>query len=92
MPLSSRQWAAFCLSSAKSLNSDADKQELTTTSKSILQLLLQAREADGKNSLNDQELKDELKTFLLDGQETTSTWWLGTICPVQAPGHAQISS
>ncbi|CAB9518139.1 methylcoclaurine 3'-hydroxylase isozyme 1 [Seminavis robusta] len=49
-----------------------------SSSKSLLRLLLQARDAEAtsnsKNALSDQELKDELKTFLLAGHETTSTW------------------
>jgi cytochrome P450 len=47
-----------------------------SSKKSLLHLLLKANDAEGtgKNALTDQDLKDELKTFLLAGHETTSTW------------------
>lgn len=47
------------------------------TSKSVLQLLFDAAASEssgGEPNLNDAELRDELKTFLLAGHETTSTW------------------
>jgi cytochrome P450 len=50
----------------------------TTTSKlSLLQLLFDAKDANpgtGRKTLNDLELRDEIKTFLVAGHETTSTW------------------
>jgi cytochrome P450 len=50
----------------------------TTTGKpSLLQLLFDAKDVDpgtGRNALNDLELRDEVKTFLVAGHETTSTW------------------
>ena len=44
--------------------------------KSLLQLLLEARAhaPDSRNALSDVELRDECKTFILAGHETTSTW------------------
>jgi cytochrome P450 len=42
--------------------------------RSLLQLLLQAAEGDSKLTLNDVELRDEAKTFIFAGHETTSTW------------------
>lgn len=46
--------------------------------KSLLQLLLNAKDPETKNAKNpgltDLELRDEVKTFLLAGHETTSTW------------------
>ena len=46
-------------------------------SKSVLQLLFNARDAEstsGKAALTDEELRDEIKTMILAGHETTSTW------------------
>ena len=45
--------------------------------KSLLHLLFEAKDADsssGRNTLSDNELRDEMKTFILAGHETTSTW------------------
>lgn len=46
--------------------------------KSLIHLLLNAKDPDtsdpSKPGLSDMELRDELKTFLLAGHETTSTW------------------
>jgi len=45
---------------------------------SLLQRLLDAEDPDNKkktrNSLDDHELRDEVKTFIVAGHETTSTW------------------
>lgn len=62
------------ISNAKRLNDDQKRD--SSKAKSLLQLLLKARDSssDGKNALTDKELKDEVKTFLLAGHETTSTW------------------
>jgi len=64
-------------------NNDTSKQ----TTKSLIQVLMNTKDSDpsssgdgiGRNSnnnapLSDSELRDELKTFLLAGHETTSTW------------------
>lgn len=50
-----------------------------TRAKSLLHLLLQAKDPEGNaNSservLSDAELRDEVKTFVVAGHETTSTW------------------
>lgn len=43
--------------------------------KSILELLVDAKAGeDEKRSLSDVELRDEVKTFIVAGHETTSTW------------------
>jgi cytochrome P450 len=50
--------------------------------KSLLQLLLDASDTDPSatvRSLNDVELRDEVKTFVLAGHETTSTWCYWTL-------------
>jgi cytochrome P450 len=56
----------------------ANVDSSTTTDKpSLLQLLFDAKDAEpgtGRKTLNDLELRDEIKTFLVAGQETTSTW------------------
>jgi cytochrome P450 len=56
----------------------ANADSSTTTGKpSLLQLLFDAKDVDpgtGKSALNDLELRDEVKTFLVAGHETTSTW------------------
>lgn len=49
----------------------------TTFKPSLLQLLFDAKDAQpgtGRKTLNDSELRDEIKTFLVAGHETTSTW------------------
>jgi cytochrome P450 len=49
----------------------------STKKKSLLQVLFQAKDTqDGqdKNTLSDVELRDETKTFIVAGHETTSTW------------------
>ena len=49
--------------------------------KSLLQLLLEARAntPDSRNALSDVELRDECKTFIVAGHETTSTWCYWTL-------------
>lgn len=42
--------------------------------KSLLEILLEAHDGEAKNTLNDVELRDEIKTFLFAGHETTSTY------------------
>jgi cytochrome P450 len=49
----------------------------SNTKPSLLQLLFNAKDATpgtGRKTLNDSELRDEIKTFLVAGHETTSTW------------------
>lgn len=41
---------------------------------SLLQLLFDAKDAESRSSLTDLELRDEVKTFIAAGHETTSTW------------------
>ncbi len=57
--------------------------------KSVLEALLDAKDADskdGKEALNDNELQDEVKTFLIAGHETTSTWcYWATFCLCKYP-------
>ncbi|CAB9496959.1 Psoralen synthase (Fragment) [Seminavis robusta] len=70
------------MQNAKKLNQqemdNASSSPNKSSSKSLLQLLLNASDPEasshGRNVLSDRELKDELKTFLLAGHETTSTW------------------
>jgi cytochrome P450 len=47
--------------------------------KSLLQLLLEAHEGESKKTLDDLELRDEVKTFIFAGHETTSTWCYNAI-------------
>jgi cytochrome P450 len=47
--------------------------------KSLLQLLLEAHEGESKKTLDDVELRDEVKTFIFAGHETTSTWCYNAI-------------
>ena len=42
--------------------------------KSLLTLLLEANTGEAKRPLNNTELNDEVKTFILAGHETTATW------------------
>ena len=42
--------------------------------RSLLQLLFDATDTESKQPLNDTELRDEVKTFIVAGHETTSTW------------------
>lgn len=56
---------------------DARKENTKTTS--ILHLLLHAKDPEQKGdqskaTLSDTELRDEVKTFIIAGHETTSTW------------------
>jgi cytochrome P450 len=51
-----------------------DDGRASTKQRSLLQLLLQAAEGESKQPLNDVELRDETKTFIFAGHETTSTW------------------
>jgi cytochrome P450 len=56
------------------VNADSSK---TTFKPSLLQLLFDAKDAEpgtGRKTLDDSELRDEIKTFLVAGHETTSTW------------------
>jgi cytochrome P450 len=55
------------------------RTSLTRTRKSLLELLLDARDGASKKSLDDIELRDEIKTFLFAGHETTSTWCYGAV-------------
>lgn len=60
------------------------------TAKSVLEVLLDANDAEakegGKGKLDNQELQDEVKTFLVAGHETTSTWcYWATYCLCQYP-------
>lgn len=60
-------------------NKDTMKNDVKTTEKkgtSILKLLLRANSESSANNkaLSDEELRDETKTFILAGHETTSTW------------------
>jgi len=58
----------------------ADARRDTTKAKSLLHLMLQAKDdhVDTKKRksiyLSDTELRDEVKTFMIAGHETTSTW------------------
>eukprot|EP00977_Amphora_coffeiformis_P003749 scaffold742_cov165-Amphora_coffeaeformis.AAC.25 len=56
----------------------ARAQETEKHSKSLLHLLLQAEDPETRDAnlrrLNRQELRDEIKTFLMAGHETTATW------------------
>jgi cytochrome P450 len=61
---------------ARQKKAKADSSE-TTSKPSLLQLLFDAKDAapgTGRKTLNDSELRDEIKTFLVAGHETTSTW------------------
>ena len=64
---------------------DASRQQDSTrtsfgrTRKSLLELLIGARDGESRKSLGDVELRDEIKTFLFAGHETTSTWCYGAI-------------
>lgn len=60
------------------------------SAKSVLEVLLDANDADDKDGkkgkLDDKELQDEVKTFLVAGHETTSTWcYWATYCLCQYP-------
>lgn len=51
------------------------KDVILNTNKSLLELLLQASSSESsRNTLSLKELRDEVKTFLLAGHETTQTW------------------
>uniref|UniRef100_A0A7S2IK07 Cytochrome P450 n=1 Tax=Helicotheca tamesis TaxID=374047 RepID=A0A7S2IK07_9STRA len=65
----------------KALNKAADeaiqnarKKMTTEKQRSLVQLLLQASEGGSKHTLSDVELRDEVKTFVFAGHETTATW------------------
>ena len=56
-----------------------DARKENTKSKSILHLMLHAKDPESKDNkttdtLSDNELRDEVKTFIIAGHETTSTW------------------
>ena len=61
---------------------DAGKSSSKYTAKSLLELLLNAKDTEPDQSsktapsraFNSKELRDEVKTFLIAGHETTSTW------------------
>jgi cytochrome P450 len=56
---------------------NADSNASNTGKQSLLQFLFDAKDAEpgaGRKTLNDLELRDEIKTFLVAGHETTSTW------------------
>ncbi|KAL7566300.1 hypothetical protein ACA910_013626 [Epithemia clementina (nom. ined.)] len=57
----------------------ANAKKENTKCKSILQLMLHAQDQETKDDsnndrLSDTELRDEVKTFIVAGHETTSTW------------------
>jgi len=60
----------------KSASSNSKSYSNNKQRRSLLQLLMSANDSTdaSKTALTDTELKDELKTFLLAGHETTSTW------------------
>ena len=57
--------------------------------KSVLEALLDAKDSEaegGKGTLQDSELQSEVKTFILAGHETTSTWcYWATYCLCRYP-------
>jgi cytochrome P450 family 4 len=64
-------------------SSSNDTKDSTIGTKSLLQLLFDASDTNvseqsgiygGRNKLSDIELRDEIKTFIMAGHETTSTW------------------
>lgn len=82
------------------LQNEEKASSMTKKYKSLLQLLLDAKDQEAVSSsargLSDVELRDELKTFMLAGHDTTSTWchWalyaLGTYPDIQQRVYADV--
>ena len=47
--------------------------------KSIVELILSQRDAAKENFISDEELRDEIKTFVVAGSETTSNFLVGLV-------------
>jgi len=58
------------------LQSTKDNPPSSNKTQSLIHVLLSAMEKDGsdRNSLTMQEMRDEIKMFIIAGHETTSTW------------------